>query len=386
MPIGAGTITPMKITGVTCHVLHAPIEHKFFYSQGYYPGRDAVLVEIRTDEGLTGWGQAAGAPAAVPLLVERQYAPRLLGKDPRDWNALWHVLGGLRGGHYGIISGLEIALLDLAGQALGQPVYRLLGGAVRDRVKVYATGLYRLERWRSLDAWREGLVEEALGYRAAGFSLTKLKIGFVPREDIQLVHAVRDAIGPEMGLAVDANCAWDAATAIGVGKAIECATVAWYEEPLAPTDLEGYREVRRAVHIPISGGESLAGLYPFRDLIATRSVDIVQPDIIICGGFAIMHRVQALADANHVRLLPHCWGSALSLAASLHFLATIPDGAPSITPTEPLLEYDRSENPLRDALLVDNLRQTGGYLPVPQGPGLGVTIDPDALERYRVQP
>src|SRR5688572_15645638 len=105
----------MKITGVRCHVLHAPIEAKFYYSQGYYPGRDAVMLEISTDEGLVGWGQASGAPALTPLTVEKMYAPRLIGKDPRDWAARWHELGGLRGGHFGIISGLEIALLDLAG-------------------------------------------------------------------------------------------------------------------------------------------------------------------------------------------------------------------------------------------------------------------------------
>jgi D-galactarolactone cycloisomerase len=375
----------MKITAITTHVLHASITNKFYYSQGYYPGRDAVLVEIRTDEGLTGWGQASGPPATTPVVIERQYAPRLIGKDPRNWGALWPALGGLRGGHYGVLSGLEIALLDLAGKAAGQPVHQLLGGAVRDRVKVYATGLYRLERWQSFDAWREGLVEEALGYKREGFSLTKLKIGFVPRQDVELVHAVRQAIGPEMGLAVDANCAWDAATAIQVGRAIEGAGIAWYEEPLPPSNLDGYREVRRAVAIPVSGGESLAGLYPFRDMIQGRAVDIIQPDIIICGGFSILQRVQTLADANHVRLIPHCWGTAIAFAASLHFLATIPDGAPSITPTEPLLEFDRSENPLREALLVQPLRHQGGYLPVPQGPGLGVEINPDVLEQYRVR-
>ncbi|MDQ3702891.1 MAG: mandelate racemase/muconate lactonizing enzyme family protein, partial [Chloroflexota bacterium] len=261
---------------------------------------------------------------------------------------------------------------------------QVLGGAFRDRIKVYATGLYRLERWKTFDAWREGLIEEALGYKQEGFGACKLKIGFVPRQDVLLVHALRQAIGPEMGLAVDANCAWDAATAIQVGQAIQSADVAWYEEPLPPSDLEGYREVRRAVPIPVSGGESLAGLYPFREMIQSRSVDIIQPDIIICGGFSAMQRVQTLADANHVRLLPHCWGSAIALAASLHFLATIPDGIPSITPVEPLLEYDRSENPLRDGLLTVPLRQSGGYLPVPRGPGLGIEIDPAELERYRV--
>lgn len=375
----------MKITGVICHVLYAPIEAKFYYSQGYYAGRDALLVEVRTDEGLSGWGNASGAGAMVPALVAGQYAPLLIGQDPRDWGALWLKMGGLRGGHFGIISGLEIALLDLAGKAAGAPVHRLLGGAVRQRVKVYATGLYRLERWRDLDAWQAGLVEEALGYKHEGFSACKLKIGFVPREDVRLVHALREAIGPEMGLAVDANCAWDAATAIWVGRQMESANVAWYEEPLAPADLDGYEEVRRSVAIPVSGGEGLGGLYGFKEMIQRRAVDIIQPDIIICGGFSMMRRVQTLADANHVRLIPHCWGSAISLAASLHYVATLPDGAPSITPTEPMLEYDRSENPLRDDMLVENLKQEGGYLAVPQGPGLGVEVNPEKLEKYRVR-
>lgn len=375
----------MKITQIVTHALRARIQDSFYYSQGYYPHREAVLVELRTDEGLAGWGQCSGSVESAPQIIERQYAPRLIGQDPRDWQRLWYEMGGLTGGHYGIISGLEIALLDLAGKAAGWPVYKLLGGAFRDKVRVYATGLYKLERWDSLDAWREGLVEEALGYKEQGFGATKLKIGFAPREDVRLVHAVRDAIGPEMGLAVDANCAWDAATAIWVGRQVESANLAWYEEPLPPTDLEGYREVRRALAIPISGGEGLAGLHPFKELIQTRSVDIVQPDIIICGGFSAMQRVQTLADANHVRLVPHCWGSAIPFAASLHYLATVPDGPPSITPTEPLLEYDRSENPLREELLTEPLRREGSFLYVPQGPGLGIEINPEVLEKYRIQ-
>ena len=375
----------MKITQIVTHALRARIQDSFYYSQGYYPHREAVLVELRTDEGLAGWGQCSGSVESAPQIIERQYAPRLIGQDPRDWQRLWYEMGGLTGGHYGIISGLEIALLDLAGKAAGCPVYKLLGGAFRDKVRVYATGLYKLERWDSLDAWREGLVEEALGYKEQGFGSTKLKIGFAPREDVCLVHAVRDAIGPEMGLAVDANCAWDAAAAIWVGRQVESANLAWYEEPLPPTDLEGYREVRRALAIPVSGGEGLAGLHPFKELIQTRSVNIVQPDIIICGGFSAMQRVQTLADANHVRLVPHCWGSAIPFAASLHYLATIPDGPPSITPTEPLLEYDRSENPLREELLTEPLRREGSFLHVPPGPGLGIEINPDVLEKYRIQ-
>jgi D-galactarolactone cycloisomerase len=382
----------MKITQVDCHVLRAPIENQFHYSQGFYPARGAVLVELVTDEGVSGWGDCAGDPGLVPRVLERTFSPRLLGQDPRRWQALWYELGGLgalKGAnapgtvHYGALSGVQMALLDLAGKAAGQPVYQLLGGALRNRVKVYATGLYRLTRWGTFDAWRQGLIDEALGYQREGFSLCKVKIGFVPQGDVKLVHAVREAVGDEMGVAVDANCAWDAATAIWVGKQLESARIAWYEEPLVPADLEGYREVRRAVAIPVSGGESLAGLVPFREMIQSRAVDIVQPDIAVCGGYGIMQRVQALADANHVRLLPHCWGSALSFAASLHYLATIPNGPPSVTPIEPMLEYDRSENPLRDNLLTENLQQTDGYLPVPQAPGLGVQVDPEMLRRYR---
>jgi D-galactarolactone cycloisomerase len=373
----------MRITGVATHFLRARLEHPFAYAQGHYPVREAVLVELRTDAGLSGWGECSGDPGAVTALVARRYAPLLAGSDPRDWQVLWHRLGGLGGGHLGVVSGLEMAALDVAGKAAGVPVHRLLGGAFRERVAVYATGLYRLDRWGSFDAWRRGLVDEALGYQRAGFRLTKLKIGFVPRQDVALVHAVRDALGPAMGLAVDANGAWDVATAVGVGRAIAGAGVAWFEEPLPPDDLAGYREVRRALAVPVAGGEGLAGLHPFRRLLQARAVDIVQPDVIVCGGVSALQRVQALADAHHVRLIPHCWGSALSVAASLHYLATVPDGPPAMTPTEPLLEYDRSDNPLREALLVAPLRQEGGYLPVPQGPGLGVEVDPAALERFR---
>jgi D-galactarolactone cycloisomerase len=375
----------IKITQVVTHALRAQLTDPFSYSQGFYAHRDAVLVEVRTDSGLTGWGQCSGSVDVVPRTVERHYAPRLIGQDPRDWQRLWHLMGGLTGGHYGIISGLDIALLDLAGKAAGCPVSRLLGGAFRSRVQVYATGLYRRARWETLDAWREGLIEEALGYKAQGFRATKLKIGFVPRQDVGLVHAVRAAVGPEMGLAVDANCAWDAATAVWVGRRVESADLAWYEEPLPASDLEGYREVRRAVAIPLSGGESLAGLHPFREMIATRAVDIVQPDIVICGGFSMLQRVQTLADAAHVRLVPHCWGTAIAFAATLHYLATVPDGAPSLTPTEPLLEYDRSDNPLREALLTRPLRREGSYLCVPPGDGLGIEVDPEALERFRIR-
>jgi D-galactarolactone cycloisomerase len=381
----------MKIAAVRCHALRAPIEDTFYYSQGYYGARSAVLLEVVSDEGLCGWGDCAGDAALLPTYVAAHVTPRLVGQDPRDWQRLWHALGGLgaleganapAAVHYGALSGAQVALLDLAGRAAGLPIYRLLGGAFRERVKVYATGLYRLERWQTLDAWRAGLVEEALSYRAQGFSLCKVKIGFRPEDDVRLVHAVREAVGSGMGVAVDANCAWDAATAIRVGRQIESAGVAWYEEPLPPGDLAGYREVRRAVAIPVSGGESLAGPSAFREMIQGRAVDIVQPDVAVCGGISTLQRVQALADANGVRLVPHCWGSALSLAASLHYLATVPDGPPAGTPTAPLLEYDRSENPLRDALLIDNLRQEGGSLPVPQGPGLGVTVDPEALRRF----
>lgn len=382
----------MRVRAVRCHVLRTPIRDTFHYAQGYYPARGAVLVELVSDEGLTGWGDCAGDAATLPAYFAAHVAPRLIGQDPRDWQRLWYALGGLGAVegqnapapvNYGALSGVQMALLDLAGKAAGQPAYLLLGGAFRERVKVYATGLYRLERWTSFDAWRDGLIEEALGYREEGFSLCKLKIGFEPSGDVRLTHALREAIGSEVGLAVDANCAWDAATAIWVGQQIESASIAWYEEPLPPADLEGYREVRRALSIPISGGESLAGLHAFREMVQTRAVDIVQPDIAVCGGFSMMQRVQTLADTNHVRLVPHCWGSALSFAASLHYLATVPALPPSITPTEPMLEYDRSENPLRDHLLTENLRQSDGFLPVPQGPGLGVEVDPDQLERFR---
>ena len=162
----------MRIAAVRCHVLRAPIDapadRSFYYSQGYYGARGAVLLEVVADDGRSGWGDCAGDPALLPAYCAAHVAPRLTGRDPRDWQRLWHALGGLgaleganapAAVHYGALSGAQVALLDLAGKAAGVPVYRLLGGAFRERVRVYATGLYRLRRWETLDAWRAGLVE-----------------------------------------------------------------------------------------------------------------------------------------------------------------------------------------------------------------------------------
>jgi L-alanine-DL-glutamate epimerase-like enolase superfamily enzyme len=298
---------------------------------------------------------------------------------------------GRRGIVMNAISGIDIALWDIAGKVAKLPVYRLLG-ACRDRVEAYASGGFYQEG-KSID----DLAGEAEGYRARGFHGMKMKIGrnpstqthlrhlaanaqtceVEPEEDIARVAAVRRALGPQAKLMVDVNCAWSPAFAIEMGRALEPYKLYWIEEPVATDDIDGSARVADALATPIAGYETEIGLYGFRELITRGAVDIVQPDIAWTGGFSEGRRIAALAQAHHLMVAPHAFGGAVLLAASLHFAASIPNGL--------VLEFDQNPNGLRDELLKEPLRTDGdGMIRLPERPGLGIELDPTAVERYRV--
>ncbi len=365
-------------------------------SKGWIRDRSSLLVRVRSDGGVEGWGEGGqtGPPELTKVVVDHSLAPLVLGEDPFASSMLWERMYdvtrdyGQKGVVIGGISGVDIALWDLKGRALGVPVYALLGGPFRDRVVPYATGMYIKQGRDRADQFRI-LQEEARGYAAQGFSAMKMKVGFFsPREDIALVGAIREAIGPAILLAVDANHAYNAYTAIEVGRAIEPHQIAWFEEPVPPEDLQGYLQVKARVGIPISGGEVEYTSFGARELIAQRAVDIIQPDTCGCGGITECWRIAALARAYGVQYFPHVWGSVVGLAASLHLLAALPPcpstGSPSPYYQEPLLEFDRNPKPLRDELSLEPIPFEEGVVRIPQGPGLGITIDPEVLERYRV--
>ena len=376
----------MKVTAVDTFVLRQNLAEPFGYSQAWYTARTAMLVRVTTDDGLTGWGEAYGPPEPSAATVRHVLAPLVVGADPFDTLPLWErMYARLRDyGQKGIalhaISAIDIALWDIKGKALGVSVSRLLGGRFRERVQAYATGLY----FRPGEDFTAALVEEARGYVAAGFRAIKLKVGHTPESDLRHARAVRAAIGPDVQLMVDANHAYDAATAIRLGREFERLDVRWFEEPVIPEDIEGYAEVSRALDMPVAGGEAEFTRFGFRRLLAARAVDIVQPDITATGGFTECQRIAALASAHGIRYLPHVWGSSIGLAASLQFTAALPPATQSLYPIEPLFEFDRTPNVFRDELAVVPIRHQRGWIAIPDRPGLGVEVDEHLMRQYLV--
>ena len=388
----------MKITGVETYLLRVLVDPYRYgaSSKGWIRDRSSLLVRIRTDEGIEGWGEGGqtGPPELTRMVVEHSLAPLLMGADPFATSALWERMYdvtrdyGQKGVVVGAISGVDIALWDLKGRALGVPVFSLLGGPFRTGVVPYATGMYYKQGRDMADQVRI-LQDEARGYVAQGFTAMKMKIGFFdPRQDIALVGAIREAIGPGVRLAVDANHAYNAYTAVEVGRGIARHDISWFEEPCLPEDIQGYLEVKARIPIPISGGEVEYTSFGARELIVKRAVDIIQPDTCGCGGITECMRTAALARAFGVQYFPHVWGSVVGLAASLHILAALPPCPPTGNPSpyyqEPLLEFDRNPNPLREELSTVPIGLEGDRVPVPQGPGLGISIDEKVLARYRV--
>jgi len=371
----------MKITNVRTHVLEAALSKPFAYSRAWYDTRTAMLVEIETDVGLTGWGECYG-PARMTAAVVQSMASWLIGENPLRTDFLWQsIYARLRDhGQKGVVveglSGVDIALWDIKGKRFGVPVYQLLGGAFRTEVQAYATGLYRQ---KSGDPLRY-LAEEAAGYVAEGFKAIKLKVGFGVEEDAAVTRALRLAIGADVALMVDANHAYDAVSAIRLGRKIEEYDIGWFEEPVPPEDLAGYRAVKAALTIPIAGGECEFTRFGFRELLVSHAVDIIQPDTCAAGGLSECKKIADMAEAFGVRYNPHVWGTGIAIAASLHLLAGVPTHTPtSLAPLQPMLEFDRTEHPIRQAILTRPIEHVGGMVRVPDGPGLGIEVNREAL-------
>jgi D-galactarolactone cycloisomerase len=377
----------MKIQDICTYPLRSQLNQRFCYSQKWFTHRTALLVKVVTDDGVIGWGEVFchDAPWAIASLIDRTYKPLLIGKNPLDIAVIWDFLYnwtkdyGQKGLTTAAISGIDIALWDIFGKVMQQPISQLLGGLFRAQVQGYATGMYGVD---DPDPAAR-IAEEAARYAEKGFLAMKMKVGFGLQEDLRRVRAVRETIGDQIQLMIDANHAYDASTAIRLGRALEAYDIAWFEEPVSPEDLDGYREVRRALSIPIAGGEAEFTRYGFRDLLAGGSVDIVQPDICLCGGISEGKKIADLARTWHVRCLPHVWGTNIGLAAALHFMGSLPDTPPSLNPMPMLVELDQTEHPLRN-LTLEPIPLVDGYVQVPQGPGLGVEVDEDLVAKYRL--
>lgn len=380
----------MHITDIKIHIVKSPLDEPFAFSQGWVHTRSATLVEVRTNTGLTGWGEAfvqgLEAPEIAAAAITHAFAPLLQGENPLDTERLWFDMYnrsrdfGRKGAVMAAISGIDIALWDIAGQFYNVPIYQLLGGAFRTSLQPYATGFYRL----SGQGEQDRLAEEALRHFDNGFSLMKVKLGFGVSDDIAVMKAIANALGSrEVGLMVDANHAYGRQEALYLGEALSDYDLRWYEEPVVPEDIESYVALRSRLPMAIAGGENEHGLYGFRSLFAAGALDIAQPDIGSCGGFTAARHIMNLAMSFGVEVNPHVWGSAVAQAASVQWLAAIPNCHHSLYPRQPVLEYDQSSHPFRRELTTASLEMREGHIVVPDKAGLGIEIRRDTIAKYK---
>ncbi|HZP87981.1 MAG TPA: mandelate racemase/muconate lactonizing enzyme family protein [Burkholderiales bacterium] len=378
----------MKITDVITHQLVVDVDEPFTSSRGWiYKTKGALVVEVRTDQGIIGWGDCYGPAAVCKSIVDTLLKPSIIGKDPFDVEVIWEALYnkvkdyGLTGMTICGISGVDIALWDIIGKACNRPIHKLIGGCFRPKVQAYATGLY----FKNMDRLNEEAVEEARGYIEQGFSAIKMKIGLGSlKKDLDRVAAVREAIGPDVRLMVDANHCFNVPQAINIGRELEKLDIDWFEEPISPEDLDGYAEVTQRLDMAVAGGENEFTKFSFRSILQHRAMDIIQPDVCAAGGLTECKKIAALAQAHAVQCVPHAWGTAIGLAATIQFLAALPDTPPCLVPIPPMLEYEQTFNPFRDRLSTP-ITHDKGWVDVPTGPGLGIEIDREILERYRVK-
>ena len=375
------TVESVEAVGV-----ESPLEEPFGYAQAWVETRTATLVRVVASDGTVGWGECWGPVAGTRETVEEVLSPHVVGADPRDVEHLYDRLYDVGRATYQAvvplpaISGIDLALWDLLGKLRGEPVATLLGGRRREAVRPYATGHYFPET-DDVEVVFETVVAEARE-NADALGAVKLKtglelLGYGPEEDVELVRRVREAVGPDATVMVDANYAYDRTDARRVGRALEGEDVYWFEEPVVPEDVEGYARLSRTLEVPVAGGECHTPA-AFGRLFEAGGLDVAQPDVCIVGGLTPARRIARRASDHGVPVVPHVWGTPVALAASLQLIGTLPG--------EPWLEFDRSPNPLRKELATEPFApDDDGQVGIPDGPGLGVELDDDAVERYRVE-
>ena len=388
----------MKIVKIQSHVLQYDLPEPLGYSQQYYAKRSAHLVEVTTDEGVTGWGECFG-PGNIALankaIVERVIQPLILGMDPMDRDVIWHKVynllrdHGQKGMPMQSLSGVDIALWDIAGKVAGLPIHKLIGGAHRTDVSVYGYGMM-LRPGESVDNLAARFVDEAAEIKDMGFVATKMKVGLGPKPDVKLAEAVRKGVGDDYRFMVDANHCYTTSDAFYVGRALQDLDAYWFEEPIAPEDHDGYRELRAGLDINISGGEAEFNRWGWRQILENRGLDIAQPEVCALGGISEYLRVLALCHAHFTPVINHVWGSDIAVATNLQLLAAMPPLPGGLHPWEPMLEFDTTHNHFRDDMLeeplniVSQVKNNNGTVKIPDKPGIGVTPNLDFIKQYEI--
>jgi L-alanine-DL-glutamate epimerase-like enolase superfamily enzyme len=377
----------MRITGIELTIVRIPAVEAVNDSS-----QDGLIVQVHTDEGITGLGEVDSSPEVAKAIIEAPMSTRLkrglasvlIGEDPfgieRLWERMYRASIGF-GGRSAVIhaiSGIDLALWDIKGKALGLPVHVLLGGARRRSVPAYASVL--------MPSSSAAVAAEVHRRRGEGFGAIKLgwgPLGVNPEADVELVRAAREAAGPEMTIMIDLgfypgdlSSGWDSSTVLEFARRIEAFHPFWIEECLPPDDFAGFARVAAGTTIRIAAGENLTTCHAFIDLMDRGHVAIVQPDVARSGGITECRRIAALADLRGLPCVPHAYSTGLAKAATMHLIATIPNAL--------YLEYGLSESPLSTELFSGGVRVSGGVATIPEGPGLGITLNHDVLMKYAV--
>ena len=387
----------MQITDVRATWLRYPIppDQQHVSDFGRLTTFDMTLVEVVTDAGISGYGEAkaqvgsASDNHALVALITEELRPLLVGRDPRQVSALWEEMYNGTRAHYALsrgrgfpvlgrrgltisaISGIDMALWDIVGKSLQVPVHQLLGGKCRDHLPAYASG-----GWAGVD----GIGAQLQSYiDRGGFRAVKMRVGVMDGDvdtSAARVQAARAALGPDIAIMVDAHGTFSVREAQRFARKVEACDLAWFEEPVNADDKAGQAQVRVSTDVPIASGESEFTRFDFRDLITLGAVDILQPDLAIMGGITEGMRIAALASAFQLTVAPHLWGSALLFASGLQLAAA--------TPNCTILEYSLGFNPLLHELGVEPPVVRDGRMYIPDRPGLGVTLNQEFVQKYQV--
>jgi len=386
----------VKISSIKSHVLRYELDKELGYSQQYYKHRTAHLVEIETDEGITGWGECFG-PGNIALankyIVEKVIQPLIIGEDPINKEYIWHKVynllrdSGQKGMPIQALSGIDIALWDILAKKAKLPLYQLLGGKTNSKIPVYGYGM--MLQKKSVEELCELFKKEANQIKEKNFKAMKMKVGLGPKEDLKLVSAVREAIGDDFKLMVDANHAYNKNDALYVGRGLDEMEIYWFEEPVAPEDYDGYKELKEKLKTNIACGEAEFTKYGWNQLIKNNCIDIAKPEVCGLGGITEYLKVSALAQSNFIPIVNHVWGSALSVAVNLHLLTSLPDMPGGLFPTKSMLEFDTTEKNIfitdlaeENFSILDQVKDKDGFASPLENIGIGINPKKDFIKEY----
>lgn len=371
----------MKITNVEAIYLRQPEVKELCDS-----GQDALIVKVHTDAGITGIGEVDSNPMGAKGVIEGPFSHTtaaglgglIIGEDPFETEKIWHkmyrgnIYGGRRGVGFHAMSGIDMALWDIKGKALGLPIWKLLGGGFHRKIRCYASSLFGPTPRETGDLARR--------YRDQGF--TAVKFGWDPMgrdaaTDVALVREARQGLGSAADLMIDAGLVWDSKTALQRARAFAEYDIFWLEEPLRPDDYDGYRKLAEATEVRIAAGEEESSRQSFIELMDRGRIDVVQVDLTRCGGFTEAMRIASLAWDRGIPVANHGFTTYINVTAALHWLNSIPNAL--------ICEFvAEEETNLRESVTRQKLRAVDGYLQIPDGPGLGIELNEEAMARFRV--